>query len=147
MPKALLRLKKGSQNHKNQKNDPLPFWVFRGFGFWGFWCLFGVLGGLWATLPDAAEAGEGLEMDPGLQKLEKTLFLRFAQKSCFFMFLKVRIHLETFSSLSGIRQSCPKPSQDPKKAPKPPKPKNPKNPRRGTFDGWGGSLKNEMFRT
>ena len=115
-----------------------PLRVFRVFGFWAFWCLFWVLGGLWATLPDAGDAGEGLEMDPDRQQLEKTLFLREAQKLCFFMFLKVWIDFETFPSITGTKQSCPKLSRGPKRSPKPRKPKTPKNPRRGTFDGRGG---------
>ena len=90
-----------------------------------------VFGGLWATLPDAAEAGEGLEIDPDLQKLEKIRFLREAQKSCFFMFLMVQVHFVTLPGTSGARQSCPKPSQDPKTSPKPRKPQNPEKPSEG----------------
>ena len=63
------------------------------------------------------------------KNMKKTRFLRFAQKLCFFKFLKVWIHFETFPSITGIRQSCPKPSRGPKKTS--PKPKTLKNPRRG----------------
>ena len=90
------------------------------------------MGGLWATLPGPAGPEQGHEMDLDHQKHEKKHDLCAKRKeSCFFMFLRVQVHFVTLPRASGARQSCPKPSQDPKTSPKPLKTPNPEKPSEG----------------
>ena len=66
------------------------------------------------------------------KNMKKRDFCALRKNRVFFMFLKVWIDFETFPSITGIRQSCPKPSRGPKTSPKNiENPKTPKNPPEG----------------
>ena len=112
--------------------------AFRVLGFLRVLGTFLVPGRLSATLPDAAGAGEGLEVDPDFQKHEKTAVLRFAQKCCFSMVFKGLDRFPDLPQPQRHQAKLPKAVPRPKKTTKTPETHEPEKPSEGTLPRCGG---------